>query len=502
LYKLPVMLGLDGERCYRALVGRDARFDGLFFVGVSTTGIYCRPICPARTPGRDRCSFFATAIAAEQAGFRACFRCRPELAPGQPVPRPLPALVAGAVARIDRGFLNEHSVDRLARELGVTGRHLRRAMAQEIGVGPVELAQSRRLALAKRLLQDTALGLAEVAFTSGFRSVRRFNALFRARFGRPPSAVRRGRGGAAEAQTQTLALRLDYRPPLDWDGLLAFLGDRATPGVEEVRGGVYRRVLELDGRTGTVAVRAAGARPALWAEVSLTLARRITKLVVMLRQLFDLDARPDAIAAALGRDPALAPLVARRPGLRVPGSLDAFETTVRAILGQQVSVKGATTLAGRLAQRFGRPVRTSEPGLHHRFPSAAELAGQGPAAIATVGLPRARAAAVHAVAAAFAAGRVALPGPAAGSAPVAAGGPAAVALEALPGIGPWTAAYVAMRAARDPDAFPAADLGVRRALGDLDPRRAEERSQRWRPWRSYAVMHLWSSLSREAGGAA
>jgi AraC family transcriptional regulator, regulatory protein of adaptative response / DNA-3-methyladenine glycosylase II len=484
LYKNRVMQNGDGY--YRALAARDARFDGLFFVGVSTTGIYCRPICSARTPRRDRCSFFPSPAAAEKAGFRACFRCRPELAPGHAGQDPLPRLVASAVERIDQGFLNEHDVDRLANDLGVTGRHLRRAMVQQIGLSPVELAQSRRLALAKRLLQDTRLGLAEVAFASGFQSVRRFNALFRDRFGRPPTEIRRAHG--SEAAARTLSLRLDYRPPLDWDSLLAFLGDRATPGVEEVGAGVYRRVIEIDGKAGTVAVRPDGARPALWVEASLPLIGGVMKLVAKLRHLFDLDARPDAIAETLSRDPLLAPLVARRPGLRVPGSVDPFETTARAILGQQVSVRGATTLAGRLAERFGRPARTGDASLSRRFPSAAELAQADVETIAAIGLPKARAATLRAVAAAFASGQVSFDGhPADGE-------QASAALLALPGIGPWTASYVAMRAGRNPDAFPAADLGIRRALGNLGTQAAEARSERWRPWRSYAVMYLWSSL--------
>jgi AraC family transcriptional regulator, regulatory protein of adaptative response / DNA-3-methyladenine glycosylase II len=479
----------NGEGYYRALAARDARFDGLFFVGVSTTGIYCRPICSARTPRRDRCSFFLSPAAAEKAGFRACFRCRPELAPGHGGDAGLPRLVASAVDHIDRGFLNEHDVDALARVLGVTGRHLRRAMSQQIGVSPVELAQSRRLALAKRLLQDTRLGLAEVAFASGFQSVRRFNALFRQRFGRPPGDLRRAH--ATEEAPRTLSLRLDYRPPLDWEALLAFLGARATPGVEVVSGGEYRRVIQTGGETGTIAARADASRPAIWVEASLSLMGGVMTLVARLRQLFDLDARPDAIAQTLSGDSLLAPLVRRRPGLRVPGSVDPFETTVRAVLGQQVSVRGATTLAGRLAERFGRALRTPDPQLHHLFPAAAQLARASAEEIASIGLPRARAATIRAVAEAFASGQLA---------PAAHPGEADQMTErllALPGIGPWTAAYVAMRAGRTPDAFPAGDLGIRRALGDLGLQQTEARSQRWRPWRSYAAMHLWSSLQKE-----
>jgi AraC family transcriptional regulator of adaptative response / DNA-3-methyladenine glycosylase II len=473
----------NADGFYTALAARDPRFDGIFYVGVSTTGVYCRPICSARTPGRDRCTFFDSPAAAEKAGFRACFRCRPELAPGRSHQDALPRLVGRAVDRIEQGFLNDHDVDRLARDLGVTGRHLRRAMARQIGVTPVELAQSRRLALAKRLLQDSRLGLAEVAFASGFQSVRRFNALFRARFARSPSDLRRQHGTGANPRA--LSLRLDYRPPLDLPALLGFLRDRAIPGVEHVADGCYRRVVHLDGQVGTVCVRGDRQRAALWVDVSPALLGVLMQLTARLRHLFDLDAQPQAVAQTLGADPVLGPRVRRRPGLRVPGSVDPFETTVRAILGQQVSVRAATTLAGRLAARLGQPVRTDDAALTHRFPTAAELARAPLDAIAALGLPRARAATVSAVATAFAGAGLDLDDPER----------LAAQLCALPGIGPWTASYVAMRAARQPDAFPAADLGIRRALGNVSAREAEACAERWRPFRSYAVLHLWTPSS-------
>ena len=468
---------------YDALVTRDPRFDGLFFVGVSTTGIYCRPICPARTPARARCTFYETPAQAEAAGYRACFRCRPELAPGHAEVDAVDQLVAAAAARITEGALNDASVDDLAAELGVSARHLRRATEARLGVSPIALAQTRRLALAKQLLQDTTLSLAAIAFAAGYGSVRRFNAAFLATMGRAPSALRRAH---ATEPAGALALRLDYRPPYDWAALRAFLAARAIPGVEAVDGDAYRRVVHAGDVVGTIEVRPAAGRAALVLAVSPALVPALMPVVARVRRLFDLDARPDVIARVLGRDPALAPLVAARPGLRVPGALDGFEAAVRALLGQQVSVAAATTLAGRFAAAFGAPYTGGER-LTHRFPTAREVAAAGPAAIAKIGLPGARAAAVHALASAIARGAVRLDGPRALDAFVA-------QITALPGIGPWTAHYLAMRALHLPDAFPAADLGVRKALAMAPAREVERRAEAWRPFRAYAVMHLWSSL--------
>jgi AraC family transcriptional regulator of adaptative response / DNA-3-methyladenine glycosylase II len=472
-------VGVNPDACYEALRARDARFDGVFFVGVTTTGIYCRPVCRVRMPGRDRCVFFDRAAEAERDGYRACFRCRPELAPGHAPMDSVPRLVRAAVARIDAGALNDGSVDDLAGELGVTARHLRRALETELGVSPVELAQSRRLALAKQLLQDTALPLAEVAFASGFHSVRRFNALFRDRFDRPPTAVRRAHGEG----DASLSLRLDYRPPLDWPGLVAFFRARAVPGVEVVDGDEIRRAVVVGERAGIVAVRPdAGGRPALRATVSASLAPALMRVVAGLRALFDLDAHPRRVAETLARDPLLRASVARRPGLRVPGAIDGFELALRGVLGQQVSVRAATTLAGRLAARFGRPV--AGPGIERAFPTAAALARAAEGDVAAVGMPAARARAVVALARAVDAGLRLAPGvdPEATMA----------RLRELPGIGEWTAQYVAMRGLAWPDAFPAGDLGVRRALGGASAAAAEERAAAWRPWRAYAVLHLWN----------
>lgn len=517
----------ERERWYRAMEARDARFDGVFYVAVSTTGIYCRPVCTARTPRRDRCAFYASAAEAEKAGYRACLRCRPELAPGGGSVDALPRLVADAAALIEAGFLDEHGVDELAGRLGVTARHLRRATEHELGVSPIELAQSRRMAMAKRLLHDSSLGLTEIALASGFGSVRRFNAAFAARFGRPPSALRRRLPGKAGA---LVALRLDTRPPFDWDALLAFLAARAIPGVEEIveeagaRGGEragareYRRVIALGGVTGVVRVRRDPERAAVWAEPSPALAGEIAQLVPLLRRLFDLDARAAQIQEHLQRDPLLAPLVRRHPGRRVPGSVDPFEIVCRAVLGQQVSVRAASTLAGRLVERFGLAVPAAELAglpagprastLTSRFPTAAHLAARRVEEIAAIGLPAARAATLRHVAGAFTRGPLAAFSVDAAEPFCGAGSRAldpsafAAALLALPGIGDWTAQYVAMRALGAPDAFPAGDLVLRKALDGAPPKAALARAEAWRPWRAYAAMHLWASMGPSMGAPA
>lgn len=454
----------EADTWYRALVARDPRFDGIFFIAVTTTGTYCRPVCPARTPGRDRCRFYRRAAEAERDVFRACFRCRPELAPGNANIDASSRLASAAVSRIEAG---DDSLESIARDLGVTSRHLRRVVSKELGVSPVELAQSKRIGLAKQLLHDTALPIADIAFASGFRSVRRFNALFRDRFGRPPSEVRKSHG----ASEGGIVRRLDYRPPLDWDSLLEFLAPRAIPGVESIEDGAYRRTVHIGSKKGTVRVERMRDRNALRAEVSLSLASVLLDVKARLRALFDLDAHPTAVAEHLARDPKMREFVRRRPGLRLPGAFDGFEMAVRAILGQQVSVKGASTIAGRFVKALG----TAHQG-DYLFPDARTVATTP----FTIGVPKPRALAIRALARAVEDGLV--------LSPHANVDHAIERLLTIPGIGPWTAQYIAMRALHWPDAYPAGDLVLARSGAN---------SESWRPWRAYGAMHIWRNAHVE-----
>lgn len=505
---------MEPESCYQALRARDARFDGLFFVGVTTTGVYCRPICPARTPRPERCQFYARPVEAEQAGFRACLRCRPELAPGRGETEARSRLVREALRLLEGGSLPAGDAEAaagergalvaLAARLGVSARHLRRAMLAELGTSPVALLQSRRLALAKQLLQDTRLSITEVAFAAGFSSVRRFNALFAARLGRSPSALQREDRSGSTREQGTFTLRLDYRPPLFFGALLGFLAGRAAPGVELITAEVYERAVVLGDHVGWVQVRADPRRPALRATLSLSLAPVVAEVQARLRALFDLDAQPLAIDEHLAADELLAPLVLRRPGLRIPGAFDGFELAVRAILGQQVSVAAASTLFARLCARFGqvlplpspeRPATAAAPepaaGLvARRLPTAAELAAAPLGEVAALGLPQARARTLLALAAAVRDGALDLRGGADAQAAI-------TALVALPGIGDWTAQYIALRALRWPDAFPAGDLALRKALGGLSERAALARVDKLRPYRGYAALHLWTALTAD-----
>lgn len=478
---------LDGDVCYRALCARDGRFDGVWFVGVTSTGVYCRPVCRARTPRRDRCEFYPSAAAAERRGYRPCLRCRPELAPGR-APVDAATRVAAAVAgRIAEGALNERGVDELAAQFRLSARQLRRIVERSLGVAPIALAQTQRLLHAKMMLTDSTLPIVEVALASGFASVRRFNALFRSRYGLVPSALRREPAAVA---SDTVRCLLAYRPPLSFAQLLAYLGARCYHGAEVVTADSYLRAIELDGHRGVIRVTQAADSAHLILEASAELARVLPRLVLRVRQLFDLDAEPAQIGACLAGDALLAPQLAASPGLRVPGALCGFELALRAVLGQQVSVRAATTLAGRLVAAFGAPlpVPLQTGGLTHSTPTPARLAAASVEAIAAIGLPRRRAECVQALAAAFACGELRLrPGEDAAQ--------VSAALLSLPGIGPWTTEYIAMRALRCPDAFPAGDLGVQRALGVRGARDAEARAEAWRPFRAYAVMHLWGTLS-------
>jgi AraC family transcriptional regulator, regulatory protein of adaptative response / DNA-3-methyladenine glycosylase II len=484
----PASLDLDHDACYRAIVVRDPRFDGRLFTGVKTTGIYCRPICPARTPRSENVIFFPTAAAAHEAGFRPCLRCRPETSPDLGAWRGASNSVSRALALVEMGALDDGSVDALASRVGMGERQLRRLFQQHLGASPIAVAQSRRVLLAKQLIHETRLPMTEIAMAAGFGSLRRFNDTFQTLFKRPPTALRRSGGSDVSAGSRgEIRLLLRYRPPYDWPAMLGFLRTRAIAGVETVEGDIYRRTIGLDGRQGTVTVQPAGGH-ALSATVRFPKLSALPQIIARLRRVFDLAADPDAIAVQLIKDPTLAPLVAARPGLRVPGAWDGFELAVRAVLGQQITVPGAIRLAGALTARFGEKLRDPDGALTHVFPEPAVLAGVDPASL---GMPRSRGAALLAIAAAvvadphiFAAGRSLEE--------------AVAQLRVLPGIGEWTAQYIAMRQLREPDAFPAADIGLMRAMADAAGLRPTAsallaRAETWRPWRAYAAQHLWAS---------
>ncbi|HTE17920.1 MAG TPA: DNA-3-methyladenine glycosylase 2 [Armatimonadota bacterium] len=474
-------MNLDAGSCYQALLTHDPRFDGVFYVGVATTGIYCRTVCTARTPRRESCGFYPSAAAAERAGFRPCLRCRPELAPGNARVDAAGRLAAAAASRIEDGELTERSVAELAAEMGVTDRHLRRVIEQELGVSPVQLAQTQRLLLAKRLLTDTDLPVTEVAFASGFGSLRRFNALFKERYRLNPTDLRKAR--SPSPPRETLLCEVAYRPPLDWDALLGFLVGRASAGVEATEGRRYLRAVGFGQHRGWIAVEPAAGKDTLRVELSASLVPALLPFLARVKRLFDLTAEPRGIAAHLGA------LAAAHPGLRVPGAFDGFELAVRAVLGQQVSVRAASTLAGRFAAAFGEPIVTPFPQLAHLPPTPERIADTRAEEITALGITGARAASLVALARAVAGGKIVLePG-----APLE---ETLDGLRALPGIGEWTAQYVAMRALSWPDAFPHTDLGLRKALGEDNPRRVLEIARAWQPWRSYAAMHLWKSLEK------
>ncbi|MGE0126980.1 MAG: DNA-3-methyladenine glycosylase 2 [Blastocatellales bacterium] len=473
----------DHNSCYQALVTRDPRFDGVLFVGVTTTGIYCRPVCPARTPHRDRCRFFANSAAAENAGFRPCLRCRPELAPGNAIIDSANRIASSAARRIEAGALNEAGIDELAAEFGVTSRQLRRVIKSELGVTPIELAQTQRLLLAKRLLTDSALPVVEIVFASGFSSVRQFNALFRERYGLSPTALRRSQN--SQTTKESLTLELSYRPPMAWPLLLKFLAGRAIPGVETVDDGRYSRAVAIGQSRGWVSVERAERKNALRVEISLSLARCLPSLLARIKNLFDLDAHPQLIEARLSEDKRLREIVKRQPGLRLPGAFDGFEMAMRAVLGQQISVAAARTLAARITDAFGEPIETPNPNLNRASVSAARLAQASVADLTRFGVTSKRAECLIALARVVAEGGVKLePGVNVEA--------AIERLKQLPGIGDWTAQYIAMRAMRWPDAFLHSDLGVRKALNETSSKRILEIAESWRPWRAYALMHLWN----------
>ncbi|HTS55815.1 MAG TPA: AlkA N-terminal domain-containing protein [Burkholderiales bacterium] len=474
---------LDATHCYQAFKTHDPRFDGRFFVGVSSTRVYCRPVCAVKTPKRENCRFFPSAAAAESAGFRPCLRCRPELAPGNAGIDARARLAQTAAGLIEDGLLHDSGIDGLAARLGVTDRHLRRVFRTEFGVSPVAFVQTQRLLLAKRLLTDTTMSMTQVAMASGFGSLRRFNALLRTRYRFSPSDLRRRVGGPHPSDV--LTFELGYRPPLEWDALLSFLGRRAIEGVECIDGARYARTVHIEKggkrHSGWIAARLAKRKAAIELQVSGSLGAAVPAVLGRAKRLLDLSCDPAQIALALG------PLAARRPGLRLPGAYDGFELAVRAILGQQITVKAARTLAGRFAVAFGESIETPVPSLRWLFPTAQRVAALKASDVAAIGVVGTRANAIVSLARAVCAGGLALdPG-----AEVAA---TLERLRTLPGIGEWTAQYIAMRALSWPDAFPHTDHGVLKALGERDARKALARASAWQPWRAYAVMHLWRSL--------
>ncbi len=481
--------GLDPEALNRARISRDPRFDGKFFIAVTSTGIYCRPICPSRYAKRANVRFFGSPAAAEAAGFRPCLRCRPEAAPGTPAWLGTAAVVRRALRLIDEGALDEQSVSALAARLGIGPRHLLRLFARHVGASPIAVAQTRRLHFAVCLIEETKLPITQIAMAAGFGSSRRFNDAFRNTYRRAPRELRRvGRRTGASSGTEEVVLRLAYRPPYDWAHMRDFLAARALRGVERVDERGYARTVACTTGHALICVRALPGEDALELRVAGAPPAALLQLATVARRVFDLAADPARIGVELAVDPLVGPLVRERPGLRIPGAWDPVECAVRAVLGQQVSVAAGRTFAGRIVELAGTPIRGAADGLTHLFPTAAALAE---AKLESVGLTRSRAATLHALARAVLERRIDF-----SAAPAA----VAQALAALPGIGPWTAQYVALRALAEPDALPTGDLVLRRmaaaSAATFSARALEERARAWQPWRGYAVMHLWQAASR------
>ena len=476
---------LDSSHCYAALKARDTRFDGAFFVAVSTTGIYCRPVCTARLPRADRCNFYPNAATAERAGYRPCLRCRPELAPGSSPVDAVRTTARWVAMRIKEGALNADTLESLAAEYGLSSRQLRRVVEQEYGVSPVDLAQTHRLLLAKQLLTDSSLSMAEVAFASGFSSVRRFNHLFSSRYGLSPSKLRCK--GPINDSANTIVLKLGYRPPIAWAHLSGFLASRGANGVEFVEKGCYLRTVRLGLHRGWLSALI-DQQNQIRIELATSLMPVLPQLLMQLRRLFDLDANPQIIEAQLSKNAQLRKLIRRLPGLRVPGALDSFELASRAILGQQVSVKAATTLFNRYVQVFGEPITTPYAELTHLAPTAECVAKASLQSLIDLGLTSKRAQTLQGLAQALVSGLLRLE-------PAADAENTVAALKQLPGIGDWTASYIAMRALRDPDAFPQGDLGLLKAMELQKPKDLLVMAEAWRPWRAYAALHLWNDLN-------
>jgi AraC family transcriptional regulator of adaptative response / DNA-3-methyladenine glycosylase II len=479
---------ISDETCYRAVSSRDARFDGWFVTAVRTTGIYCRPSCPATTPKRRNVTFFPTSAAAQLAGFRACRRCRPDASPGSPEWNVRSDTVARAMRLISDGAVDREGVAGLAARLGYSERQLHRLLVAELGAGAQALARAQRAHTARTLVETTDLKLSEVAFAAGFASIRQFNDTVRAVFATTPGDLRATAAGRGRAPVPgTMVLRLATRRPFDGRWLLDLLASKALPGVEAYDGTTFRRALLLPHGEATVDLQPADDH--VLATLRLEDPRDVVPAVARVRRLLDLDADSAAVDELLGADPLLGPVVRGRPGIRVPGAVDGAEMAVRAVIGQQVSVAGARTVAGRLVTAYGKPLTRPDGGLTHHFPAPDVLANVDPEQLP---MPRARGRSVVGLARAVATGQLDLD-------PAAERDAAVAALRALPGIGQWTQDYLLMRVLGDPDSFLTTDLGVRRGLERLgvagDPAAATAAAEAWRPWRSYAVMHLWDQSS-------
>jgi AraC family transcriptional regulator, regulatory protein of adaptative response / DNA-3-methyladenine glycosylase II len=475
---------LDREICSRARLARDARFDGRFFIAVLTTRIYCRPICPARTCRESNVVYYPTAAAAAEAGFRPCLRCRPECSPGCPAWAGTQTTVSRALRLISENGLEDGGVEALAEHLGVGARHLRRLFLKHLGASPSAVAQTRRLHFAKQLIDETTLPMVQVAVAAGFGCARRFNEAIRKVYHRTPTQIRRLARHAGTRPENAYRFHLDYRPPYNWARILEFLAARATPGVEAAQGGRYRRSISLHGHPGFLEVSRQEHKNALQVCVQIDDPRSLSFIIERIRALFDLNADWSVIEKALGADPLLAGAVQAEAGLRVPGCWSGFELATRAILGQQVSVKAACTLAGRIAASFGQRFAPAD-GLTHLFPTPEVLAE---ADLTRVGLTRARAETIRTLARAVHERRIRFEAVFDDQA-------LRARLGEIPGIGKWTAEYVAMRALSDPDAFPAGDLHLRRKASHCSERELERRAESWRPWRAYAAMLLWQKAA-------
>lgn len=473
------MKTLDPVVCYAAFVARDRRFDGWFFMGVSSTGIYCRPVCPVRAPHAKNCSFFSNAAAAEHAGFRPCLRCRPELAPGNGLLDVSSRLALAAARLIEEGFLNGKNLGALADRVGVTTRHLRRIFEAEFGVSLTAYTQTQRLLIAKRLLTDTNVPVTELALAAGFGSVRRFNDVFQAQYGLNPLRLRKA---TRSPDTATMKFELSYRPPFSWRGVLDFLAHRRIEGVEHIGEDVYARTVDVEqaGRrlSGWISVTHAPLRHALEVTVSASLQFGIAQVLGRTRRIFDTGCRPDLVDLHLGA------LASDLPGMRVPGGFDGFEIAVRAIVGQQISVANARVVLGRIAERFGTKIENAPFDLAYAFPAAEAIAQITAEELIATGIIRIRAEAIVAVAQEVASGRIVLE-------PLVPLDDTLAALRHIRGIGEWTVQYIAMRALGWPNAFPQGDAVLKKHLGYSTAAQLNEHANQWAPWRAYATVHLW-----------